>query len=177
MHALVMSKEQTRKVKDFLAIKNIEFPTTNDLLPVRKSLRPNTFSVLDGKGRSLDYKNLVSDTISLVLRVVPEPREMKEGSLKMYLKDGGDGAGTMPVLKSKGAAVDQDHIFQYGSIPLKLYQALTNHCLHDIVCAPFLFLPSSMNGEFFSFPNMLSCLIVYSMLGICLDFYCPHLFS
>ena len=120
MHALVMSKEQTRKVKDFLAIKNVEFPTTNDLLPVRKSLRPNTFSVLDGKGRSLDYKNLVSDTISLVLRVVPEPREMKEGSLKMYLKDGSDGAGTMPVLKSKGAAVDQDHIFQYGRIPPKL---------------------------------------------------------
>ena len=120
MHALVMSKEQTRKVKDFLAIKNVEFPTTNDLLPVRKSLRPDTFSVLDGKGRSLDYKNLVSDTISSVLRVVSETREMKEGNLKMYLKDGGDGAGTMPILKSKGAADDQDHIFQYGIIPLKL---------------------------------------------------------
>ena len=108
MHALVMSKEQTRKVKEFLAIKNVEFPTTNDLLPVRKSLRPDTFCV-----GWLDYKNLVGDTISLVLHVVSETREMKEGNLQMYLKDGGDGAGTMPILKSKGAADDQDHIFQY----------------------------------------------------------------
>ena len=34
----------------------------------------------------------------------------------MHLKDG-DGAGTMPFLKSKNSV---DHVFQYGIIPLKL---------------------------------------------------------
>ena len=38
--------------------------------------------------------------------------------LTMHLKDG-DGAGTMPFLKSK-KSVDGDHIFQYSMIPLKL---------------------------------------------------------
>ena len=34
MHSLVLSKEQTRKVRRFLSIKDIEFPTTNSMLPI-----------------------------------------------------------------------------------------------------------------------------------------------
>ena len=56
MHSLVLSKEQTRKVRDFLATKNVEFPTTNQLLPIRKGLRPDTFSVLDGKGETIELQ-------------------------------------------------------------------------------------------------------------------------
>ena len=124
MHSLVLSKEQTRKVRDFLATKNVEFPTTNQLLPVRKGLRPDTFSVLDGKGRSLSYVDLINHTISSVFKIVRETSVIQEKrNLRMYLKDGGDGAGTMPVLKSKHCVDDVDHIFQYGIIPLKLTAA------------------------------------------------------
>lgn len=43
----------------------------------------------------------------------------------MYLKDGGDGAGTMSALKLKKKRVEDgddndEDIFQYGIIPLKL---------------------------------------------------------
>ena len=56
----------------FLGHKDIEFPTTNALLPVRKSLRPRTYSVLDGKGRGVDYKELVTKTVSSVLKIVAD---------------------------------------------------------------------------------------------------------
>ena len=122
MHNMVLSKEQMRRFRYFLAQKNIEFPTTNSLLPVRKSLRPQTFPVLDGKGRGVEYKELVTSTISSVIKVVSENLpDMSPQNMIMYVKDGGDGAGTMPSLKSKQAGSgDCDHIFQYGIIPLKL---------------------------------------------------------
>ena len=48
-------------------------------------------------------------------------------NLTFHLKDGGDGAGTMPVLRSKKTGVDENgdiqddtHMFQCGMIPLKL---------------------------------------------------------
>lgn len=125
MHCLVLSKEQTRQVRYFLGLKNINFPTTNELLPVRKSLRPQTYPVLENKGRGVDYKELVTSTVTSVVKIVRElsPNQSLQ-NLTMYLKDGGDGAGTMPALKSKQAAgneeEDDDHIFQYGIIPLKL---------------------------------------------------------
>ena len=59
-----------------------------------------------------------------MLKIVRGTRVIEEKrNLRMYLKNGGDGAGTMPVLKSKHCADDVDHIFQYGIIPLKLTAA------------------------------------------------------
>jgi hypothetical protein len=87
--------------------------------------------VLENKGRGLDYEELVKETVSSVIKIVREisPNQSLQ-DLKMLLKDGGDGAGTMPALKSKQAVgndgdddeeeEDGDHIFQYGIIPLKL---------------------------------------------------------
>ena len=104
-------------------IKDIEFPTTNSILPIQKLLRPDTSSVFEGKGRGVDYTDIVSDTITSILKVTHETgHQYHNNTLKIYLKDGCDGAGTMPALKSKEAASnrDGDHMFQYGIIPLKL---------------------------------------------------------
>ena len=122
VHTLVLSKEQTRKLRQFLSMKNINFPSTNALLPVRKSLRPETNPVLEGKGRAVDYKELVSSTVASTIQVVTteNPDILHQATFTMHLKDGGDGAGTMPFLKSKNSVDDDDHIFQYGIIPLKL---------------------------------------------------------
>ena len=122
MHSMVRSKEQTRRAQHFLPTKDVQFPTTDSMLPVRKSLRPETFSVLNGKGRAASYRDLVSSTISSVIKVLKEEKLIPpEGkNLKLYLKDGGDGAGQMPTLKSKVSVNDEENIFQYGLIPLKM---------------------------------------------------------
>ena len=84
------------------------------MIPVRKSLRPETFPVLNGKGRAASYRDLVSSTILSVAKVSKEekliPPEGKD--LKLYLKDGG--AGQMPTLKSKVSVNDEENMFQYG---------------------------------------------------------------
>ena len=144
---MVLSKEQMRQTRYFLGQKGIEFPTTNKLLPIRLSLRPPTYSIMDGKGRGLDIKELISETLQSIIKIVKEtsPNQPLE-NLTFYLKDGGDGAGTMPALKSKKKCTDgaedgnageedndgsdddddddededSDHMFQYGIIPLKL---------------------------------------------------------
>ena len=72
MHCLVLSKEQMRQIRYFLAQKNIEFPTTNELLPVRKSLRHQTCPVLEKKGRGLNYKELVGKTVASIIKIVKE---------------------------------------------------------------------------------------------------------
>lgn len=144
MHCMALSKEHMRQMRYFLKQKGIEFPTTNKLLPIRQSLRPPTCSILDGKGRGLDIKELVVQTVTSIIQVVKEdiPNQPLD-HLTFHLKDGGDGAGTMPALKSRKKAVVEDentdtedasgteddesdeedeaeHIFQYGIIPLKL---------------------------------------------------------
>ena len=97
---------------------------------------------MDGKGRGLDIKELVETTLTSVIQIVKEiSPDQSLNNLTFYLKDGGDGAGTMPALKSKKKCVDavgdpdnnnnnnstsedkeddEDHMFQYGIIPLKL---------------------------------------------------------
>ena len=126
MHSMVLSKEQTRRVRHFLALKGIRFPTTDEMLPVRKSLRPETFPVLDGKGRSTSYKDLVNSTTSSIISIVEKNSVITEPNLKIYLKDGGDGAGQMPSLKSKKAVNDKQNMFQYGIIPLKMTKINAN---------------------------------------------------
>ena len=124
MHSLVLSKEQTRQARHFLATEGIDFPTTDSMLPVRKSLRPESFSVLDGKGRGSCYRKLVTNTISSIIKVLKKEKvvseEEKSPNLKLYLKDRGDGAGQMPSLKSKVAVDDSENMFQYEIIPLKM---------------------------------------------------------
>ena len=96
VHTLVLSKEQTRKLKQFLSMKDIKFPSTNELLPVRKSLQPETTPVMEGKGRAVDYTELVSCTAALTIRVVvaENPEFLHQTpTLTMHLKDGGDGDG------------------------------------------------------------------------------------
>ena len=147
MHCMALSKEDMRQTRYFLKQKEIEFPTTNKLLPVRQSLRSPTFPVLDGKGRGLDIKELVVHTASSIIKIVKEDNPNRNrllDCLKLHLKDGGDGAGSMPSLRSKkkpkanndtdaddscvgeeddDSDEDEDeaeHMFQYGIIPLKL---------------------------------------------------------
>ena len=140
MHCKVLSKEQMRQMRYFLSQKEVEFPTTNNILPIRQSLRPPTFPILDKKGRGLDIIELVKQTAVSVIKVIEEdnPKKATE-NLTFILKDGGDGAGTMPRLKSKKkkpegensedekendpSVIEEEeaeHMFQYGIIPLKL---------------------------------------------------------
>ena len=130
MHSLVLSKEQTRKVRQFFLNKNIIFPTTNTLLPLRKSLRPGTSSILDGKGCAADFtetETVVMTASSIVRTASEKDKDFSplNGHLKFYFKDGGDGAGTMPTLKSKKEADSQDKIFQYGITPLRMSQMIS----------------------------------------------------
>ena len=123
MHELSLSKESLRKTRQFLASKSVNFPTTNEIFQERSLLRPQTESVLENKGRSVDYKNLVKMTSESILRIVHEKdQHFRPEHLKLYLKDGGDGAGSMPKLKNASSVDDEEHIFQYGLIPLKLTQ-------------------------------------------------------
>ena len=102
VHCMALSKEETRQTRYFLSQKGIQFPTTNDLLPVRQSLRPSTFPVLNSKGRGLDIRKLVSQTVSSIIKIVQEdsPKQPLD-HLTFHLKDGGDGAGSMPSLRSR----------------------------------------------------------------------------
>ena len=136
MHSLVLSKEQTRRARHFLSTKGTYFPTTDAMLPVRKSLRAETFSVLDGKGRGACYRTLVSKTVSSIIKVLKEEKVVSEEespNMKVYLKDGGDGAGQMPSLKSKVAVDDSENIFQYGIIPLKMTKVNDDDVSEDVV--------------------------------------------
>lgn len=72
MHTLCLSKQDMRCMRQFLLMKDIDFPCTNDLLEVRKSIRPESKAVLNNKGRSVDYKELVSMTANSIVSVVQE---------------------------------------------------------------------------------------------------------
>ena len=123
MHELTLTKEGMRKMRQFLSMRNVDFPTTNDILKTRVSLRPETTSVLEQRGRTVDYKELVSMTAKSILKVCKEKDEdFLPVDVKLYIKDGGDGAGSMPKLKTASAVDEEEHIFQYGIIPLKLIQ-------------------------------------------------------
>ena len=98
-HSLDLSKEQMRRLRYFLSAKDANFPTTTSLLPVRKSLRPETFSVLGGKGRAADYEETITKTVESLIEIARQEEEQQHQHLKVYLKDGGDGAGQMPRLK------------------------------------------------------------------------------
>ena len=85
----------------FLLMRDIDFPSTNDLLVVRKSIRLESKAVLNNKGCSVDYNTLVSMTANSNVSVVQEEdQDFIPNKLTLFLKDGGDGAGSMPKLKS-----------------------------------------------------------------------------
>ena len=111
--------------------KDISFPTTNQLNKYRKSLRPvSSHSVLGGKGRAFEYVDLVTNTAKSILKIVEETEkdfDRKAGVLKIYGKDGGDGAGTIPTLKSVKEKESVDKIFTYAFTPLKLTQTLAEN--------------------------------------------------
>ena len=77
---------------------------------------------MDDKGRAVDYKSLVEATAKSILSVVAENSKEMPKNAKLYLKDGCDGAGSMPKLKSSETVKDNEHIFLYVLILLKLVE-------------------------------------------------------
>ncbi len=59
-------------------------------------------------------------TAKSILSVVNSKENKVPENSKLYLKDGCDGAGSIPKLKSVKSVNDAETIFQYGIIPLKL---------------------------------------------------------
>ena len=100
MHEMALAKEGMRKMLQYLSMRNVDFPTTNDLLKLRLSLRPETTSVLEQR-ECVDYKKLVSMTAKSIFKVCKEKDDnFQPVDVKLYVKDGGDGAGSMPKLKT-----------------------------------------------------------------------------
>ena len=50
-------------------------------------------------GRAADYKETVTKTVAALIEIARQEDEQQHQHLKVYLKDGGDGAGQMPRLK------------------------------------------------------------------------------
>ena len=103
MHQLVLSKEQMRTMQRIMLNKGIHFPNTNELNEARKKLRPLVTSVLDGKGVKVEYDELLKGTVKSIVSVVEKDGlVLDEGSeIKIFMKDGCDGAGQQVVWKSK----------------------------------------------------------------------------
>ena len=121
MHTLTLSKSQMRQLKVFLESKGIHFLSTTELLEGRKALRPVIKPVLDGKGVTVDYETLVTDTVKAQLNVIlSEKKELLLGNLKMVFKDGCDGPGQQVVWKSKSMVDAAENMFQYRLMALKV---------------------------------------------------------
>lgn len=87
------------KFRNFISARGIIFPTTNKLLESRKKLRPVIIPVLDEKGVSVDYKELVKITTTDIFKVVAEQgrlgsfEPMEGDSYSVFFKGGCDGEG------------------------------------------------------------------------------------
>ena len=124
MHALTLSRDQLRLMRNILISKGIYFPTSNELLEARKKLRPVISPVLENRGVGVDYTSLIKMTITSIVSLVPK-EDLDGGTLEMTFKDGCDGAGQQVVWNAK-TMVDAEHnIFQYGITPLKLVRRST----------------------------------------------------
>ena len=122
MHDLVLSKEQVRTVRKYLTKKGIYFPSTTVLLEARNKLRPVISPILENKGVSVVYTELVSSTTS-VLDAVNDAQETSldpTHEYKMYYKSGGDGAGSQTAWRSKSMKKAAENMFQCSLSPLKL---------------------------------------------------------
>ena len=89
-----IAKIRSEKYGSTLQLKDIDFPTTNDMPPLRKSLRPETKSVLSRKRRAIDVEELISCTVASVIRVVNITNnnfDANRSTMTLNLKDGGDG--------------------------------------------------------------------------------------
>ena len=122
MHDFVLSKEQMRRLRTILSKKGIYFPTSNELLEGRKKLRPTITTILDNRGVTVSYKDVVQMTVESTLNHVTANGllQMETGALEMVFKDGGDGAGQQVVWKSKKMIDAKENMFQWGITPLKL---------------------------------------------------------
>ena len=124
MHELTLTKEQMRTMKSYLSTKGVVFPNTNQLLEARKNLRPVIRSELNDDGVSVDYVSLVEMTSKSLINIINKD-EIKLDPLKpvsIIYKDGGDGAGSQTVWKSKSMENAADHLFQYSIVPLRVEQ-------------------------------------------------------
>ena len=125
MHDLTLTKQQMRTTKSYLASKNVMFPNTNQLLEMRKSLRPNINSELDNTGVSVDYTELVTMTTTSLLNVIENAEKIDLGmELTVMYKDGGDTAGSQTVWKSAEMTDVPDHLFQYSLVPILVEQGV-----------------------------------------------------
>ena len=93
MHGMTLSKEQLCVMRSYLVKKGMFFPSTNALLEARKKLIPVILPIELTKMTTAS----VFDTINNILE---KPLDTSI-EYKMYYKDGGDGAGSQTVLKSK----------------------------------------------------------------------------
>ena len=59
-------------MRQFLSVKKVEFPPLNNLLSTHKALFADTLIVLNGKGRAVDFSELVKCTAASLLKVVKE---------------------------------------------------------------------------------------------------------
>ena len=125
MHDLSLSKEQMRTIRKYLMKKGIFFPNTTDLLEARKKLKPviKVTTELDEKGVSVDYTELVKMTTASIFDIINEELKVPldpADEYHMFYKEGGDGAGSQSVWKSKSMQGAAEHMFQYSIVPLRL---------------------------------------------------------
>ena len=123
MHDLTLTKQQMRTMKAYLSSKGLFFPNTNDLLEARKKLCPTITPQLDGDGVSVDYIKLVEMTTTSLINILNESSCIDHFKpVHVVYKDGGDGAGSQTVWKSKSMSEASDHLFQYSIVPLRVEQ-------------------------------------------------------
>lgn len=165
MHTLMLSKHQMRQMKVFLKSKGIHFPSTTELLDARKALRPVISSVLDGKGVSVDYTELVQTTVQAQLDVVSndmnnEEKELLKENLKMIFKDGCDGAGQQVKWKSKTTIDAAENMFQYGLVALQIKSGESTLWKNPVPNSPNCLRPVYLIREKESDEEMMNLVIV-----------------
>ena len=70
MHDLTLTKQQMRALKGYFSSKDMTFPNANQLLELRKTLRPDIHTVLNGNGVSVHYTELIVMTTQSSINVI-----------------------------------------------------------------------------------------------------------
>ena len=123
LHDLTLTKQQMQTLKGYFSSKDITFPNANQLLDLRKTLRPEIHAVLDGNGVSVNYTELIVMTTQSLITVIEAECKIDDIlELTVTYKDGGDTAGSETVWKSAEMIGASDHLFQYSVVPLTIQQ-------------------------------------------------------
>ena len=131
MHDMMMTKEQMRTMKQYMRCKGVSFPGTTKLLAERKKIVPEIKPLKEFEdnpsdtlpGVAVNYMELVKMTTGSILDVVEMrlPGVLKPDHLyRAVYKDGADGTGTQPVMRSKKMLGMKENIYQHSVVPLRL---------------------------------------------------------